>query len=190
MDTDLVSLREASRSCGVSVATMNHWVRHSGVRLVRAAGEKWIKRSFLAGFLRSRDLPVPFELERWPSVLIVEDEDDLRLLVEHHMRRWWHGSEVLSTGDGERALKIMADFHPDLAVVDVNIPGKDGLTLCREVGADPELTHTRILIMTGSREPGLNSRAFAEGAVEFIPKPFEPEVLRVAAQRLLGTSFA
>ena len=188
MDTDLVSLRDASRSCGVSLATMNRWVRDSGVRLVRAAGEKWIKRSFLAGFLRNRDLPVPFELERWPRVLVVEDDDDLRLLVERYLRRWWHGAEILGTGDGERALKIMAEFHPDLAVVDVNLPGRDGLSLCREAATDPELSHTKILIMTASQEPGMNARAFAEGAVEYMPKPFEPETLRVAAQRLLGTS--
>jgi hypothetical protein len=65
MDTDLVTLREASRTCGVSQATIDRWVRGSGVRLVRAAGEKWIKRSFLAGFLRGHGLPVPFELDRW-----------------------------------------------------------------------------------------------------------------------------
>ena len=188
MDSDLVTLREASRSCGVSSATMDGWVRASGVRLVRAAGEKWIKRSFLAGFLRSRDLPVPFEFERWPRVLIVEDEDDLRLLIEHHMRKWWHGAEIRATGDGDRAMKILANYRPDLAVVDMNLPGKDGLSLCREASREPELSHMKILMMTGLREPGIGAKALAEGAFEFIPKPFEPEVLHLAAQRLLGTT--
>jgi len=186
METDLVSLREASRVCGVSAATVTRWARASGVRLVRAAGEKWIKRSYLAGLLRSRDLPVPFEYERWPRVLVVEDENDLRTLIEHHMRRWWRGAEIRGVGDGGRAMSVLADYRPDLAVVDVNLPGKDGLSLCREAALDPELVHTKIVVMTGSRDPGIPARAFADGAVEFIPKPFEPEVLRAAAQRLLG----
>jgi CheY-like chemotaxis protein len=186
METDLVSLREASRVCGVSAATMNRWARASGVRLVRAAGEKWIKRSYLAGLLRSRELPVPFEYERWPRVLVVEDEGDLRALIEAHMRRWWHGAEIRGVGDGLRAMDLLTEYRPDLAVVDVNLPGKDGLKLCREAVLDPELVHTKIVVMTGSREPDIAARAFAEGAVEFIPKPFEPEVLRAAAQRLLG----
>jgi CheY-like chemotaxis protein len=187
METDLVSLREASRSCGVSLATMNRWVRASGLRPARAAGEKWIKRSSLAGLLRGRDLPVPFEFEPWPRVLIVEDEGDLRLLIEHHMRQWWNGAEIRGAGDSEGALRILTSFSPDLAVVDVHLPGKDGLSLCREVAREPGFASTKILVMTGSRVPGINASAFAEGAVEFISKPFEPEVLRAATQRLLGT---
>jgi CheY-like chemotaxis protein len=188
METDLVSLREASRVCGVGAATLNRWARAAGVRLVRASGEKWIKRSFLAGLLKNRDLPVPFEYERWPRVLVVEDESDLRLLIEHHMRLWWHGAEIRAVGDGLRAMSLLPEYRPDLAVVDVNLPGKDGLSLCREAAVDPALVHTKILVMTGSKEPGIGARAFAEGAVEFLPKPFEPETLRAAAQRLLGAA--
>jgi CheY-like chemotaxis protein len=187
METNLVSLREASRICGVSLATMNRWVRASGVRLVRAAGEKWIKRTFLAGLLRGHDLPVPFEFECWPRVLIVEDEDDLRLAIEQHMRKWWNGADIRGVGDGERALKALTDYRPDLAVVDVNLPGKDGIALCREVALEPKLAHTKILVMTGLRDKGINARAFEEGAVEFLPKPFEPDALLAAAQRLLGS---
>jgi CheY-like chemotaxis protein len=188
METDLVSLKEAARICGVGQATMNDWVRASGARLVRAAGEKWIKRSRLASWLRGRSLPVPFEFDRWPRVLIVEDQDDLRLLLFHYMQRWWSGAEIRGAADGKRALEIMAEYHPDLAVVDVNLPGKDGLSLCREVALEPELARTKILIMTGSREPEIGAAAFAEGAGEFLLKPFQPEALRLAAQRLLGAS--
>jgi CheY-like chemotaxis protein len=187
METDLVSLKDASRICGVNDATMKDWVRASGARLVRAAGEKWIKRSHLASWLRGRDLPVPFEFERWPRVLIVEDEDDLRLLIVHYMRQWWSGAEIRGASDGEKALTILADYHPDLAVVDVRLPGKDGLSLCREVSLEPALAHTKILVMTASRELGGDLGSFAEGVGEFIEKPFRPEALRMAAQRLLGT---
>ena len=186
METDLVSLKDASRICGVNEATMKDWVRASGARLVRAAGEKWIKRSYLASWLRGRDLPVPFEFERWPRVLIVEDEDDLFLLIFHYMQQWWSSAEIRSAPDAEKAMTILTDYHPDLAVIDVGLPGKDGLSLCREVSLEPALAHTKILVMTASREPGGEAGAFTEGVDEFIRKPFRPEALRMAAQRLLG----
>lgn len=188
VETDLVSLKEAARICCVGQVTIKEWVRVSGARVVRAAGEKWVTRSHLATWLQSQGLAVPIEFVRWPRVLVVEDEDDLRLLIVHYMRQWWGGAEIRGADDGEKALKILDEYHPDLAIVDFNLPGTDGLTLCREASHSPELAHMKILVMTGSRDPEVNARAFDNGAAEFIQKPFDPEILHMAAQRLLGSS--
>ena len=188
MGKDLVSLRAATRICGVGRETLNRWISEAGARLKRAAGEKWIERSELARCLQGRGLPVPVDFELWPRVLIVDDEDDLRLTIERLISRWWSVAEIRAAADAERALKILENYRPDLAVVDVNLPGKDGLNLCREISLNPELAHTRLLVISGSHAIKINERAFAEGAAEFLPKPFEPEALRAAAQRLLGAS--
>jgi CheY-like chemotaxis protein len=72
--------------------------------------------------------------------------------------------------------------------MDMSLPGMGKLTLCREIAREPALAQTKVLIVTDSMDSNSPPVSFAEGTVEFIPKPFEPEGLRVAAQRLLGTA--
>jgi two-component system, OmpR family, alkaline phosphatase synthesis response regulator PhoP len=72
------------------------------------------------------------------SILIVEDDEDIRELVSYHLLK--EGYQVASVASGEEALAIAQDQPPDLIVLDVMLPGIDGMTVCQRCGKIPKRT--------------------------------------------------
>jgi two-component system, OmpR family, alkaline phosphatase synthesis response regulator PhoP len=117
------------------------------------------------------------------SVLVVEDEEDIRELVSYNLLK--EGYQVAGVASGEDALAAVASKPPDLILLDLMLPGLDGLSVCRKLKAAPE-THSLPIIMLTARgeEPdivaGLNM-----GADDYVTKPFSPKVLLARVQAVL-----
>jgi DNA-binding response OmpR family regulator/DNA-binding CsgD family transcriptional regulator len=111
-----------------------------------------------------------------PSVLLVDDMPaNLSVLLDFLIGT---GFEVLVAESGERALLQLAYRRPDLILLDVMMPGLDGLETCRLLKADPAVCNIPVLFMTALTETVDKLAGFAAGAVDYISKPFEPgEVL-------------
>ncbi len=94
------------------------------------------------------------------------------------------GFAVLVADGGERALLQIAHRQPDVILLDVLMPGLDGLETCRRLKADPETRHLPVLFMTALTDTAARLAGFAAGAVDYISKPFEPEevLARLRAQ--------
>lgn len=110
-----------------------------------------------------------------PSVLIVEDEADIRELVSFNLLR--EGYQVASVSTGEEALTLAASKPFDLVLLDLMLPGIDGLSVCRQLKSEPETSHLPIVMVTAKGEEldvvtGLNL-----GADDYLAKPFSPRVL-------------
>jgi two-component system phosphate regulon response regulator PhoB len=115
------------------------------------------------------------------SILVVEDEEDIRELVSYHLLK--DGYQVAGVATGEEALAMVESQIPDLIVLDLMLPGIDGISVCRKLRSGPRTAAIPIVMLTAKREEADMIAGLNEGASDYIPKPFSPKVLlaRVAA---------
>ena len=103
-------------------------------------------------------------------ILVVDDDPNLRLLVEAALSR--DGYHVLQAGDGEQALEYARSAHPDMVLLDVNMPRMDGIAVLKQLRAQEHTRRVPVLMLTvESNEPATRA-AFDAGASDYLAKPF------------------
>jgi DNA-binding response OmpR family regulator len=121
------------------------------------------------------------------AVLIVDDEQHIRLLIEQTLEELLEeGVDLYTAADGDEALAAIAAQRPALVFLDVMMPGRSGLDVCRAVRADPELAGARIVLLTAKGQAQDRAEGLAAGADEFLTKPFDPDALLALARGVLG----
>lgn len=116
------------------------------------------------------------------KILIVDDDEDLRKVVRLALES--QGHVIREFGNGIEALKFARADHPDLIVLDANLPGVDGYEICYLVKSAPELRHARVIMLTvRDREADI---AAGRGALAdaYLIKPFDPDKLLAAITSL------
>lgn len=126
--------------------------------------------------------PTP-EKEDIPRILIVEDDERLAMLTQDYLRR--NGLDVAIETDGTRAIRRIVSEQPDLVVLDVMLPGSDGLTVCREVRPNYQ---NPILMLTARTEDMDQVLGLEMGADDYVAKPAQPRVLLARIRALLRRS--
>ena len=116
------------------------------------------------------------------KILVVEDEKNILELVRFNLER--EGYQVIPTTDGTCALEMARDQLPDLIVLDVMLPGMNGLEVCRELQLDASTRFIPIIILSARAEELDRVLGLEMGADDYIVKPFSPRelVARVKAQ--------
>ncbi|NQU44186.1 response regulator [bacterium] len=109
------------------------------------------------------------------NILVVEDEEDILELVSYKLSKEGYG--VTGVASGEEALKTARERLPDLVVLDLMLPGLDGLEVCRILKNDPSTHHIPIVMLTAKGEEADIVTGLEIGADDYIPKPFSPRVL-------------
>ncbi|CCO08757.1 response regulator [Desulforamulus hydrothermalis] len=117
-----------------------------------------------------------------PKILIVDDEQPIRELVKFNLER--EGFQVLQAGDGNAAVALARSESPDLIVLDVMLPGQDGLAVCRSLHQDPATRSIPIIMLSARGEELDKVLGLEMGADDYITKPFSPRelVARVKAR--------
>jgi DNA-binding NtrC family response regulator len=119
-----------------------------------------------------------------PRILVVDDEKLIRWSVGERLQR--DGYEVLSAESGEEALQLVAANAPDLMLLDVRLPGIDGLaTLQRALALHPDVS---VLMMSAHSTVDIAVEAMKHGAVDFLVKPFPFQSLDAAVERALAAA--
>ncbi len=119
-----------------------------------------------------------------PVVLVADDDDDIRDLVAFRLDR--AGYEVLRAGDGQQALDLAREHHPDLAVLDVMMPKLTGYDVTRELRANQETSRIPVILLTARVQEADVARGFEAGADDYVKKPFSPQELKARVQAVLG----
>jgi two-component system alkaline phosphatase synthesis response regulator PhoP len=124
---------------------------------------------------------MPAEAVATQRVLVVDDEPDITGLVAYHLAK--AGYRVITAGNGTEALKSVREERPDLVVLDLMLPDRDGRDITRIVRADEALAATPIIMLTARVESDDKIAGLNIGADDYIPKPFNPHevVARVRA---------
>lgn len=114
-------------------------------------------------------------------ILIVEDEEDILELLEFNLSK--AGYAVDGVDSGEKALGAIREHQPDLILLDLMLPGVDGLEVCRAIKRDPKLRDVGVIMVTARGEESDVVKGLEMGADDYITKPFSPKVVaaRVAA---------
>lgn len=110
-----------------------------------------------------------------PLVLLVDDDTDILEFLTFALER--DGFEVKGSTDGETAFNIAKQTIPDIIVLDMMMPGWDGLETCRHIRKEESLKNTMIVFLTARSEDYMQVEGLDTGADDYIPKPVKPKVL-------------
>lgn len=120
------------------------------------------------------------------KILVVEDEQDIVELVRYHLER--EGFRVVAASDGPGALRAIAGEKPDLVILDLMLPGIDGLEVCRRLRRDPSTVRLPIIMLTAKGEEVDKIVGLELGADDYVTKPFSPRELVARVKALLRRS--
>jgi two-component system response regulator MtrA len=119
-------------------------------------------------------------------ILVADDDVDIRELVEFKLSTLGH--DVIVVSDGAAAVEACQAQRPDLAVLDVMMPGVSGLEAIRVIRADPALADLPVILLTARAQESDVETGFDSGADDYITKPFSPRELASRVQALLSRS--
>ena len=117
------------------------------------------------------------------QILIIDDEPNIVLSLEFLMKR--EGFEVAVAGDGEAALRAMAERRPDVVILDVMMPRLNGFEVCRRIRAEPALAGVRVLMLSAKGRETEVKKGLELGADAYVTKPFSTLELVAEVRRLL-----
>jgi two-component system phosphate regulon response regulator PhoB len=117
------------------------------------------------------------------EVLVVEDEPDIRNLIVHHLSR--EGFRCRAAGSGADALARVRGAPPDLVVLDLMLPGMDGLEVCRRLRAEPATAAVPIIMLTAKADEVDRVVGLEMGADDYVVKPFSPKELVARVRAVL-----
>lgn len=124
---------------------------------------------------------------RMQKILVIEDSNIIRMEVKLILEK--HGFTVLELNNAEDLLKhIWRYYDVDLLILDITLPGMDGLTALQQLQHDQHFAYIPVIILTGLSDRDTVRRAIAAGAVNYIKKPFAREELLERVQHALGIS--
>jgi CheY-like chemotaxis protein len=106
-----------------------------------------------------------------PRILVVDDDDAVRGVLKLMLSR--AGYQVSTAANGLEALVQIKSQPTDLVLLDIEMPGMNGLVFCKKIQADPLLCSTPVIMMTGRPIHGVPEQVNDAGAIELIHKPFE-----------------
>ena len=117
-------------------------------------------------------------------MLVADDDPDILELVAFRLER--AGYDVARARDGEEALRIATESHPDLAVLDVMMPKLTGYDVTRRIREDEATSRMPVILLTARVQDADIARGFEVGADDYLKKPFSPQELRARVQAILG----
>jgi DNA-binding response OmpR family regulator len=117
-------------------------------------------------------------------VLVVEDEPNIILSLEFRVKE--AGYEVRIARDGEAALEAVAEATPDVVLLDLMIPKRDGYDVCQTIRANPAWKDVRIIMLTARGREAEKEKGLALGADDYIIKPFSTRELTQKLKQMLG----
>jgi len=109
------------------------------------------------------------------KVLVADDENDILEIIQYNLAR--EGYEVYTAKDGNEALDKTRQIHPDLVILDIMMPYKTGVEVCRILRANDAFDDVLIIFLTALNDEGSQVKGLESGADDYISKPISPKVL-------------
>ena len=127
--------------------------------------------------MRSSSSDISAVERRTQTILVVDDDEDIRTVVSHNLES--EGFRVLCAGGGDEALEIIGHDLPDLMILDIMMPVRDGYDVLAEIRSRPETAELPVVLLTAKRAESDVWEGWSSGADYYMTKPFEVgELLR------------
>jgi len=122
-------------------------------------------------------------LKAMQKILVIEDDMNIRDLVSYNFKQ--ENFEVSVISHGSDAIRAVRNIKPDLIILDIMLPGKSGLDICREIKAKEETSSIPVIMLTAKSEEVDRIVGFEVGADDYVTKPFSPRELILRARSVL-----
>lgn len=116
------------------------------------------------------------------TLMIIDDNVEIRTYMKQIFKPQYH---IIQAGNGEEGMLLAKKSQPDIIICDVTMPGIDGIEFCRLFKQDTSLSHIPVVLLTGDYTPELKLKGIEVGAVDFISKPFDKELLMARVNGIL-----
>lgn len=185
---DILGTTDISRACGVTIQTVQSWIDRGVLSAFRTpGGHRRVKRDDFLGFLERFQFPLYQQIKSsYPRILIADDEKDLRDSVNQVIVKSFPNAVITLCSSGADALIHLGLAKPDLAIIDVFMPGMNGVQLLEKIKGFPELKQTKVLIITGHKNKVSEKDLRKKGADEIIYKPFRAPALTEIIAKMIG----
>lgn len=175
---NFMSPTQIAKICQVAPSSVIRWIHEGKLNAFSTAGgHHRIQRKDILPFLKSLRMPIPEEFLDQKTILIVDDEGKIRKLIKQVIEKSFEGVHVEEAKEGFVAGWLSRSLLPELVILDINLPGMDGVKVCRLIRSFPELKNTRILAVSGVLK-SKRDEILSCGANDFLAKPFMLAELR------------
>lgn len=120
-------------------------------------------------------------------ILIVDDEEDILEFVSYNLSK--DGYDIRTANNGNDAIEIAESFAPDLIILDIMMPGMDGIEVCTHIREQKSLNNTLIVFLTARSESFTQVSALESGGDDYITKPIKPNVLKSRVKAIIRRHF-
>jgi excisionase family DNA binding protein len=174
-----LSTSKVARLIGVGVASVVNWINQGQMKAGRTpGGHRRVAVEDLIEFLRRHNLPIPQELTHSaPRVLVVDDEPSVRKWIRDVIEEKHPDYEVKEAKDGFSAGELVGAWKPDVVILDLRMPGMDGLEVCSQIKAREDARNTAVIAISAYYSPKAEREILKCGARVCLEKPLQLEIL-------------
>ncbi len=159
----------------VSPITVRQWAQKGLLPAqTTAGGHRRFLHKDVEQFARSRGIDLAGKQK---TVLVVDDDHQLNNYLVALLKTQVDDLVVLSAADGFEAGRLVQEHRPELVILDIMMPGIDGVAVCRSIKAEPNTAHAEVIGMTGHYTPQVEERMLGAGAKILLKKPFSMDEL-------------
>lgn len=172
----LLTSSEVGDLLQVNPSSVKKWVDDGLLLAFRTpGGHRRIRAIDLVAFLVRHEMPIPADLQDAAKkrLLIVDDEPDQLKSLSRSLKRYADRVEVQTTSNGIDALVMVGSFHPHAVLLDVYMPGIDGLEVCRRLKKNPATKDIAVYVVSGAFSASLEQKSLDAGAVKCLSKPLD-----------------
>ena len=190
----IFSALEVANICGVVNQTAINWIKNGYLKAFTTPGGQYrVYAEDLVHFLHSRGMRVPEELHRVledemaiMELLVIDDDRDLNEAVAGFLRDAYPQKRVHQAFDGFEAGRVIGEVKPDVIILDIDLPGVDGYSLCTSIKSDQSLGNPIIIAVSGLDASEAEDKIKEAGAHAFLSKPIDmneiPELIKQFAK--------
>ncbi len=172
---DYLTPNEVAGLLLVSPITVRQWAQKGLLEAqTTAGGHRRFARSEVERFAREKGIELP---NQYQKVLVVDDDRQLNNYLVALLETSVDDVQVHSALDGFEAGRMVQAHKPEIVILDIMMPGMDGVEVCRSIKADPLTRHALVVAMTGHHTTELERRVIDAGAKVLLKKPFSREEL-------------
>ncbi len=188
----LFSALEVANICGVVNQTVINWIRGGYLKAFKTPGSQYrVYPEDLASFMHDRKMKIPEDLLNLCSnasdftekkILITDDDKALNNVISTSLKKKFNDIKILQAFDGFEFGSMMAENHPDGIILDLDLPGIDGMSLLQKM---QDYGNPSIIVITALADAGLEKKCKSYGAMDFFKKPLAMEKLCDSVLKIL-----
>lgn len=177
----IFSALEVANICGVVNQTAINWIKNNHLKAFTTPGGQYrIYADDLYDFLEGRSMRIPEELQEMrggkrKKILVIDDDEEINRMVADVITDKLPELEVYQAFDGFEAGRVISEEKPNVIILDIDLPGIDGHTLCKKIKNDKSLGSPVVISISGLDEESERGKILEEGADAFFSKPLELE---------------